>query len=89
MLGIVINSLEKREIVTSFLLFLTCALRPGFITPPLGGICRHYENTPIQINRNFFNPKRKIFRQKFLIFFVYCSIHRLWVLIRTASTRRF
>ena len=62
MLGIVINSLEKREMVTSFLLFLTCDLRPGFIIPPLGAIGRHYKNTPIQINKKKINLKRKIFR---------------------------
>ena len=45
-----------------------------------------YENTPIQIYWKFYNHKRKISRQKFLIFFLYsCSKHRLWVLVRTAS----
>ena len=50
----------------------------------------HYENTPIQIYRKFHLQKLKNFRQKTLIFFLYfCSKHRLRVLVRTASSRRF
>ena len=50
----------------------------------------HYENTPIQIYWKFYHQKLNIFRWKILIFFLYfCSKHRLWVLVRTASARRF
>ena len=50
----------------------------------------HYENMPIQIYGKFYRQKLKIFRLKTLIFFSYfCSKHRLWVLVRTASQRRF
>ena len=50
----------------------------------------HYENPPIQIYRKFHLQKLKIFRKKkTLIFFSYfCSKHRLWVLVRTASPRQ-
>ena len=35
-------------------------------------------------------PKNENFQIKLLIFFSYfCSKHRLWVLVRTASARRF
>ena len=52
---------------------------------------RHvYENTPVLIYRKFHHQKLKIFQIKILIFFSYfCSKHRLWVLVRTASPRRF
>ena len=49
----------------------------------------HYENKPIQIRRKFHLQKLKIFRWKTLIFSYFCSKHRLWVLVRTASARRF
>ena len=49
----------------------------------------HYENTPIQIYRNFHLQKLKIFRRKIWYFSYFCSKHRLWVLVRTASPRRF
>ena len=47
----------------------------------------HYENTPIQIYRKFHLQKLKKFRQKLRYFSYFCSKHRLWVLIRTASSR--
>ena len=34
-------------------------------------------------------PKNENFEIKILIFFIFCSKHRLWVLVRTASARRF
>ena len=34
-------------------------------------------------------PTNYNFQIKILIFFIFCSTHRLWVLVRTASTRRF
>ena len=38
---------------------------------------------------NFTTKKMKIFRWNILIFSYFCSKHRLWVLVTTASTRRF
>ena len=35
-----------------------------------GLLYHHYENMPIQIYWKFYNQKMKIFRQKFLIFFI-------------------
>ena len=50
----------------------------------------HYENTPIQICRKFHLQKLKKFSDEKLWYFSYfCSKHRLWVLVRTASSRRF
>ena len=47
-----------------------------------------FENTPIQIYWNF-TTKNWMFSIKILIFFSYfCSKHRLWVLVRTASAVR-
>ena len=34
----------------------------GLNLMPLTQQCKHYENTPIQIYRKFYNQKRKIFR---------------------------
>ena len=34
-------------------------------------------------------PKTESFQIKILIFFIFCSKHRLWVLVRTVSPRRF
>ena len=47
------------------------------------------ENMPIQIYWKFYHQKMKIFREKNLIFFIFLLKHRLWLLVRTASTRRF
>ena len=50
----------------------------------------HYENTPIQIFRKFHLQKLKNADKNFYIFFSYfCPKHRLWILVRTASERRF
>ena len=50
----------------------------------------HYENMPIQIYRKFHLKKKlKIFDKKLSYFSYFCSKHRLWVLVRTASVRRF
>ena len=54
----------------------------------------HYENTPIQIYCNFTTKKGKFSDKKFWYFhkywyFSFRSKHRLWVLVRTAMTRRF
>ena len=50
----------------------------------------HYENTPIQIYWKFYHQKKVNFQIKIWFFFSYfCSKHRLWVLVRTASPRRF
>ena len=46
----------------------------------------HYENTPIQIYRKFDIQKTENFQIKDSdIFSYFCSKHRLWVLVRTAS----
>ena len=48
------------------------------------------ENMPIQIYWKFYHQKTKISDKKNLIyFFNFCSKHKLWVLVRTASPRRF
>ena len=50
----------------------------------------HYENTPILIILKSPPPKTENFQIKKLWYFSYfCSKHRLWVLVRTASVRRF
>ena len=50
----------------------------------------HYENTPMQIYRKFHLQKIENFQIKNSdIFSYFCSKHRLWVLVRTASARRF
>ena len=52
---------------------------------------QHYENTSIQIYWKFTTKRKKWkFSDKILWYFSYiCSKHRLWVLVRTASARRF
>ena len=50
----------------------------------------HYENTPIQIYWKKFNQNKGNFSAKNFWYFSYtCSKHRLRVLVRTASARRF
>ena len=50
----------------------------------------HYENTAIQMYRKFHLQKLKIFRQKKArIVLIFLFKHRLWVVVRTASSRRF
>ena len=50
----------------------------------------HYENTPIQIYGEFRPTKTEKFQINKLWYISYfCSKHRLWVLVRTASARRF
>ena len=50
----------------------------------------HYENTPIQIYGKFhLQINLKISAKKLLYFSYFCSKHRLWVLVRIASARRF
>ena len=49
----------------------------------------HYKNMPIQIYWKFYHQKQKIFRQKIWYSPYFCSKHRLWVPIRTASARQF
>ena len=52
--------------------------------------CIHYENMPIQIYWKFFPTKEWKFSDKnFWYFSYFCSKHRLWVPVRTASTRQF
>ena len=53
------------------------------------GALDHYENTPIQINWKFHHQKLKFFRYTFCYFSYFSSKHILWVLVRTASSRRF
>ena len=51
---------------------------------------KHYENTPIKIYWKFHHQKRTFSDKKKIWYFSYfCSKHRLWVLVRTASARRF
>ena len=49
----------------------------------------HYENMPIWIFWKFYHQKMKISDKKIWYFSHVCSKHRLWVLVRTASSRRF
>ena len=66
----------------------TCLRNPLFLMLRL--ILYHYRNTPIQIYRKFHLQKLKNFQMENSDFFSYfCSKHRLWVLVRTASPRRF
>ena len=52
------------------------------------GIRPHYENMPIQNILKILQPKKeKIQIKKFWYFSYFCSKHRLWVLVRTASAR--
>ena len=51
-----------------------------------GGGAVHYENTPMQKYRDFcFHIKMKISVEKLLYFPYFCSKHRLWVHVRTAT----
>ena len=46
----------------------------------------HYENMPIQIYWKFYNKKKgKFSDKKFWYVSYFCSKHRLWILVRTAS----
>ena len=49
----------------------------------------HDENMPLQIYWKFTTKKWKFSDKKFWYFSCFCSKHRLWVLVRTASKRRF
>ena len=52
-------------------------------------IRRHYANTPMQYTAIFHGCKSVNFKMIFLKYFSYfCSKHRLWVHVRTASVRR-
>ena len=58
-------------------------------TPGVHEVCL-YENLFMQYTEIFKVLKMKIFNIKLLIFFSYfCSKHRLWIHVRTASARRF
>ena len=45
----------------------------------------HYANTPMQYTAIFHSDKNVNFQKKFFFFSYFCSKHRLWVHIRTAS----
>ena len=49
----------------------------------------HCENTPIEIYRKFHLKNWKFLDKKLWYFSYFCSKHRLLVLVRTASPRRF
>ena len=50
----------------------------------------HYENMPMQYKEIFKVVKNEKFQlKKFDIFLTFATKHRLWVLVRTASARRF
>ena len=54
------------------------------------GEAYHYENTPIQIYGKFHHQKTENFQIKKLWYISYfCSKYRLWVLVRTTSSRQF
>ena len=49
-------------------------------------VSTHYENLPMQYTEIFLALKIENFQLKnFDIFLIYCSKHRLWVHVRTAS----
>ena len=55
-----------------------------------GNVLVHYENKPIQIYWKIYHQKKWKFSDKnFDIFHISAQKHRLWVLVRTASPRRF
>ena len=62
-----------------------CAATSDFVNQT----CIHSRNTPIQIYWKFYNRKRKLLIKEFRYFPYFCSKHRLWVLVRTASVRQF
>ena len=64
--------------VTSFIVFYTIYV-----------IILHYENASIQFTENFTTKNRKFSDKKFRHFSYFCSKYRLWILVRTASPRRF
>ena len=50
----------------------------------------HYANMPVQYTAIFYGCKNDNFQIIFFGYFSYfCSKHRLWVHVRTASARRF
>ena len=53
-------------------------------------IQKHYENLPMQYTEIFLALKIENFQlKKFVIFSYFCSKHKFWVHVRTASPRRF
>ena len=77
------QKIELKDLANSRLLFPRWGIRPC-------SAHYHYENTPIQIYRKFHFQKTENLQIKKLWYFSYfCSKHRLWVLVRTASPRRF
>ena len=64
--------------------FLHCMAQQG------RNVRNHYENTAYSNILKFLQPKTgKFSDKKFKYFSYFCSKHRLWVLVRTASARRF
>ena len=47
---------------------------------------KHYENTPIQIHRNFTSKNWKFLDKNLWHFSYFCSKHRFWVLLEQVST---
>ena len=66
--------------LAAFDLVLDCLLRSFY---------PHYENTPVQICKIFTSKNWKISDKILWYFSYFWSKHRLWVLVRTASARRF
>ena len=76
------------EIFNDFLRFVTLdiVLASVKVMKCLQLCFNHFENTPIQI----YNQKKGKFSDKKFWYFSYSFLkHRLWVLVRTASARRF
>ena len=71
------KTLDKRDIKVNVFLLLY-KTRPYL-----------YENMPIQINWKFYHQKMKNFQRKNYDIFLFLLKYRLWVLVRTASPRRF
>ena len=55
-----------------------------------GKVSSHYENMPMQYTAVFHSCKNANFQWIFFLYFSYfCSKHKAWVHVRTASVRRF
>ena len=53
-------------------------------------VCQYITKTRLfKYTENFTTQKGKISNEKFWYFSYFCSKHRLWVIVRTASARRF
>ena len=89
-----IQAISEKKIFIDFTILYKCiAQGPGQITPKISSVAKHLNPLRKHAYSNILKilqPKMGKFPdKKFWYFSYFCSKHRLWVLVRTASTRRF